>query len=248
MARSVKTLRAANGTAIAVSGEIEANVTFQYRLKTKIHFVVSEEIGEVILGAEFLTKHRCVIDFNQYELQLGQYNLELIQKNGRLNVNRIVTTEQTVLEPHSVQYVKAGLLVEEDRKAVDKVWMVEHRQLKPGIYIARSLHYSNEPETVLQVINTSDKTYTLPADQTLGQLDPIETVPPQFKVGADAEVWNDKIEKLVEAVAPDINEVDRNRLKELLSEFGDIFSQNPEDIGRCGILKHRLYTTDTPPL
>lgn len=102
---SVKTLRAANGTSIAVAGEIEANVSFQYRLKTKIHFIVSEEIGEVILGAEFLTKHRCVglIDFDQSQLKMGDYNLALIQKNGRLNVNRIVSTERTILNPCSVQ-------------------------------------------------------------------------------------------------------------------------------------------------
>lgn len=88
----------------------------------------------------------------------------------------------------------------------------------------------------------------MPADQTLGQLDAVEIAPPQFKAVADAEVWSDKVDKLVEGAAPDIREMDRKRLKDLLLEFQDIFSQNDEDIGVCKILKHQLYTNDVPPV
>lgn len=78
--RSFKTLKAAIKTSIAVAGEVEANVTFRFRLKIKVRFIVSEEVEEVILGAENLTKHRYVIYFSQSRLQSGDYKLELIKE------------------------------------------------------------------------------------------------------------------------------------------------------------------------
>lgn len=90
----------------------------------------------VILGAEFLTKHRYVIDINRNLLQLGDYSLELIQRNGRLNVNCIVATEQTILKPHSVHFVRAELLAGNSRDPTEPVWVLEYRQLTPGIYVA----------------------------------------------------------------------------------------------------------------
>lgn len=75
--------------------------------------------------------------------------------------------------------------------------MLENLQLNPRVYVARSIQYTDERENVSQMINTSVSlvliicaltplhSYTLPADQTLSQLDPIQIAQPQFKAAAE---------------------------------------------------------------
>lgn len=103
-----------------------------------------------------------------------------------------------------------------------------------GCICSRSIHYTDQHKTVLQIINTSEKSFVLPADQTLGQLDSVQIASPQVQATAHANVWSDKVDKLVEEVATHVSELDRKLLKDLLYEFSDIFHKIRKTLGDVG--------------
>ena len=45
-----------------------------------------------------------------------------------------------------------------------------------------------------------------------------------------------------------LNSAQRKGLASLLNEFTDIFSSGPSDLGRTGIVQHRIDTGDHPPI
>ena len=45
-----------------------------------------------------------------------------------------------------------------------------------------------------------------------------------------------------------LNSAQRKGLASLLDEFTDVFSLGPSDLGRTGIVQHRIDTGDHPPI
>ena len=39
-----------------------------------------------------------------------------------------------------------------------------------------------------------------------------------------------------------------DKIKQLLTDFADVFSSGPMDLGRTGLVKHRITTADAPPI
>lgn len=60
-------------------------------------------------------------------------------------------------------------------------------------------------------------------------------------------MWSDKVDKLVEGVAPVVSEMDRKRLRDMLVEFGGIFLKIVKTLEYVGF-SNTVSTRPTPLL
>lgn len=90
---TARKLFAANGSPIAVLGEVSTDVRFSRRCKRRVTFVVPEQLEEMMFGMHFLTTFRCGISFAKKKLFLGKCQIPLIRKDGVAWCRRVQVTE-----------------------------------------------------------------------------------------------------------------------------------------------------------
>jgi len=64
----------------------------------------------------------------------------------------------------------------------------------------------------------------------------------------DASLHRDVVNKLCESLPAELTEEQVTQTRELLNEFGDIFSTHQYDIGRTNLVYHRIETGNHPPI
>lgn len=94
---SSRKLRTANGKEILAKGEVVTRVKFNCRCKRVVRFVVSDEIEEVMLGMEFLS--RCRLSLQRDELFVGRYRLRLSRANSAEVCHRVFVAENVEVSP-----------------------------------------------------------------------------------------------------------------------------------------------------
>ena len=98
---SNRTLRAANGSSIEVSGVIELPL-FIGRHQFTSSFIVSPQIQNIILGLDWLKEHNCLIDCSNSTLIAGDQRFKLshvnIERKGSVNC-RILEVSREIPDP-----------------------------------------------------------------------------------------------------------------------------------------------------
>ena len=91
---STRKLRAANGTNITLIGEWNTIVEIG-NLTVPVHFIVSDQIEEIIIGVDWMKLNRCVLSFSDCSLTLRGYCFPLMKKAAS-RVNRVILGTQVV--------------------------------------------------------------------------------------------------------------------------------------------------------
>ena len=100
VAPSSKVLEAANGTKIGVLGEINVEVKVAgSSIPTK--FIVSDQLGEIIIGVQWLQDNNCSIWFPQNIMTIGDIKVPLLKKVTNNRCNRIILQEDIEIPPSS---------------------------------------------------------------------------------------------------------------------------------------------------
>lgn len=224
------------------------SVKFPNNFNLKVTFLVSREIYEPILGASFLLEQQAVIDFKSDVLRVGRFEIPLVRRECKLGVNRVKALQQTVIKPRSLQIVKTEVVLRDRSSKEDEGWLLDESMFKPGIYMARSLHSANQTVTTTQILNTRDTPCVIEADQTLGDLHPVQIPTHPAEEVYDPDRWSERVEAMIGDTPEIVSEVDWKRLKDLLIEFPDIFSKHEDDLGNCTLIRHRIDIRDAQPI
>jgi len=213
-----------------------------------------------MLGMDWLRQHRCRLGFGAGALFVGRHRINLVKGNGQSSCRRIQVAEEVTLAPRSQQDVLSKMVgVNPEQSA--SAWMTDSREIGPGCIccsgvlsrfsctsVARMTFSDNMSEIPIQIINLNDRPVKLSEDQFLGNLHSVEveTVPT-----ATENKRNTVAASLVEVLmreASELQQQDKDCLKQLLEEFSDVFSKGESDLGRTDVCKHRIDTGDSAPV
>ena len=89
---STRKLRAANSTNITLIGEWDTIVEIG-DLKVPVHFIVSDQIEEAIIGVDWMKLNRCILSFSDCSLTMQGYCFPLMKKAAS-GVNRVILGTQ----------------------------------------------------------------------------------------------------------------------------------------------------------
>ena len=164
-------LSAANSTGISIIGRVVLPLYLQgYRVNTPA--LISPDIEEIMLGADWLQQHECVWDFCGQSLVVDGLRCQTTTRRAAMKCRRVFVQNDVLLPAKQQVNVLARSTITSLREAVHDGLLDSHR-VSPGIYVGRSLLPATTKGLVVRIINTTNRQQHLSNDLCLGSLSPI---------------------------------------------------------------------------
>lgn len=251
-------LQAANDTEIEITGEVTLPLMLNGR-RIRTQALVSPDVGEMMLGADWLHDHRCVWDFANRQVYIDGCAAVPLAKRRSFRCRRVMLQDDAVLPPRQEVDVTARAPILGPHP-VRRNHIVDSRRVRPGLYVGRTLLPASHRNLKVRMVNTTAKPQRLLKGTCLGNLSPVEVVEDanadQYDSVPDApgahpnptSVQAGVTKPLLDKLPDDLTVGQRTQVKELLHEYDDIFSKGPYDMGRTTLVEHSVDTGDHRPI
>ena len=250
----VRPIVAANGGELELLGKEELRLQVG-ELNVQFPVLIARELTqECILGADFLKKHKCVVNMGDGTLVAGGKPVMCEPKESPelLSVCHVSFSTDAVIPgqcqlhlpvSHSKQLRCSGVLE-------PAVSLMEHQ----GLLIARSVCSMEEGSSIIRVLNPSPTPVAVYKNQKVGVLQPLTVADGACTLEeSDRDSSKDKsiLEEIVKQMtsrASDLSSTERDNLQSLLFEFEDVISRGDGDLGCTGVVKHKIDTGNATPI
>ena len=245
----VRDMLAANMSPVPILGK--ATVSFSVAGHTLQHeFLVSDAVEEIIFGSDWLVANRCQWDFDKGILSIGSlskpYQVQLIHVRPHRHVRRIYARNTVELKPYSQSDVAVRSMWSTMPMSAAE-WLVEAKELHPGVHLARTLISNEDSETYVRILNSSPVTCTMEAGGLLAHAELVDSA--QYN-GNEVCSSNDQehVECLIDALPSELTPEQRLRAEDFIKSYAYVFSKSASDLGRNRTLPHRINTGVNPPV
>ena len=264
-----KTLTAANGTDIPVLGK----VTVPFRtgnFKSSITGLVSDHVGEVMLGYDWLAKNKANWDFEHGAVKFGDQCYSLgVRHETKNRCRRVILQDDVEVPPRSQVDLPCKIVLRGGIKSTDGTcWSTKPVPVQSGVYVARTLAPGDRLVNVpVRVMNVQEQPHVIRAGTAISDLEPLSviennTAAEESNVVPDRDVTAlknsrpstltpeipDYIEKLIDSVDDATPESAVASLRELLLSNLHVFSESENDLGRTDIVVHHIDTGSARPV
>ena len=105
----------------------------------------------------------------------------------------------------------------------------------------------------IRIFNSGRDNLTLHPDTVVGTFQPVmevkaEQLNPSTTQESSSQELPQHLQELYERCGVSLDEEQRSKVKAFLIEFQDVFSRNDADLGRTGLVKHRIDTGNNKPV
>jgi len=218
----------------------------------EINGLVSPHVSEVMLGIDFLQQQGAVWNFRLGEVVLGRYAYKLYSKKRHAWCRRVVLEGVTVVPGKSevnlstlVQFGDFGGVAGKDSHD----WVTEAKELRPGVYVSRTVVLERNEAMPVRVINVSFDPVALKSGAVVTNLETVEVCTAEGE-STQSRGWSSapELASLVDRVDPLVTDDERSKLLSLLGEFVGTFSSGENDLGWTNIVTHAIDTGDSQPI
>ena len=237
----------ATGSPIEVSGKARVQIKMAKSL-CYIDVIVANIENDLIVGLDFLKKMDCKIDVAKGTLTIQGQTIQL-DCLGYVGCSRIIASEMVQLPPLSERII-SGTMVESSLNK-DKLCIIEPSEsfVKKGkALVARTLTFSQD-RVPIRVMNMTDEVCDIYPGTNLAKASSVSEVqkvkPTNPQTGKTVpDHLTDLYQRAVEGLSGD----QQHQVAKLLNKYSSVFSENDDDIGRTGVLKHKIPTADARPI
>ena len=247
---AARRLTAADGKEISVEGIGYVPLDVGGRVLT-VRVVVADMETALVLGMDFISRHRCTWDWDAGTLKLGDLTAGL--KHTR------VLSQHDLRIPACSEYVTAGKLTAVIPLASSAMIIGSGALCRdPGVVVANTLVDPRVGTVPVRILNPQGQAVQLPRGTTLGTLTEAEVVEPgqqwvrQVRVGGSVEEDDSDLPEEVKAAIQDLpaqlTAEQRRQARELLREYVDIVAVKGKPLGHTDLVQHRIDTGDALPI
>ena len=129
--------------------------------------LLSSDVEEVMLGADWLHANRCVWNFGSGKLSINGCPAITLTRKGHIKCRRVLVREPMEIPPRSQTDVPARI-TQVSMKPTRNDVMIETRQLRNGVHVGRTLLPPDENHFKVCVVNTTNRPQLLTAGTLLG--------------------------------------------------------------------------------
>ena len=236
----------ASGNPIGVKGKTKVHIKVS-KSSCYMDVIIADIDNEAILGLDFLDRNNCKIDIAQGNLIVQNETIKL-DHVGYIGCCRIVAKDMVQIPPRSERIINASMTdstLEEGRLCI-----IEPAQSfldKGSALVAKSLSYSKN-EMPVRVMNITDEMCQIYPGTNIAQASSVvEVQSVKSKISIPKHVpshLSDLYQRTVDGMSKD----QQKKVASLLSKYSSVFSENDNDIGRTGVLNHRIPTKDAQPI
>ena len=160
-------LFAANGSKIQVLGAL--TVDFMVcGMFLSARFIVTETVDTPIVGYSWMNENECCWMFGKSSITVRGVSVPLTSKpSDVVNVRRVYIHESVEVPVDHVARIPVDLPACSFHTPAGS-WLIEPKEIRPGLLLSRSLMSDEDVYPAVQLINISDKPQILPAGLNLG--------------------------------------------------------------------------------
>jgi len=163
-------LFAANGNKLNVLGSTRLHFTVNGK-PLYADVLVSDSVDECIMGYDFLRRNHCKWLFDDGILIIDGLSVKLKHRPSRCNVRHIYVGESVVV-PAEMQVNVPVVMPLSNLHAPKGDWLVEPKEVRPGLLLARSLLSDSDNYCAVRLINLSHKDQRVDRDMLIGGAGP----------------------------------------------------------------------------
>ncbi len=215
---------------------------------------IAEIKEDYILGADFLMKQECVIDYPQNVLRIGSTEVPMHVNTDELKCLRIVLDRTIKASGNSEMVISAKLDATPGEANCGAIGPAAITRRTKGIIVGRTL-VDLKQKNIPVVVNLSSSRKKLSKGTAIAVCEPVACITPMLvrpnkgkqvtsKVDSIPEHLHDLYEKSVDG----LNKEQSAEVASLLINYNDVFSKGPDDIGRARGTKHKINTGGAQPI
>ncbi|MCG8048996.1 MAG: reverse transcriptase domain-containing protein, partial [Candidatus Thiodiazotropha endolucinida] len=242
-----QTISTATGSPIEVSGKARVQIKMAKSI-CYIDVIVANIENDLIIGLDFLKNMDCRIDVAQGTLTIQGETMQL-DCLGYVGCSRIVASEMVQIPPLSERIISGKMV--ESSLSKDRLCIIEPSEsfLQKGkALIARTLTFSQD-KVPIRVMNMTDEICDIYPGTNLAKASSVSEVQKVKPISSrNRKTVPDHLTDLYDRTVEGMNGEQKNQISKLLNKYSSVFSENDDDIGRTGVLKHKIPTADALPI
>ena len=225
-------VHAANGSPIEILGETEIEFSFGGRMSGAT-VLVSPDVSELMLGITWLTAKGGVWDFANRTLYVDGEAVMLHSQKTAALYRRVYVQQDVVIPPQQLD-VPIRSTVNNITVSESNDWLLETKQLRPGVLVARTVLPDQHRDIAVRVVNTTTEPQELRREVCLGNLEAIE-VCKQSNVDNNSvssacsmnstSSHSDTMSEMLRSLPDELTEEQRDTVAAVLCEYEDVFSK-----------------------
>ena len=233
----------ANGSPLNVVGIAECMIDLNGRVFTHTVVVVKDFTFEFLLGKDFLTQNKAIVDFGGLCLKLDGLLVNFITPQFR---SVACSTADLHIEPNSTLAVQAQCTSD----PVGEDLLVEGGFLSENsLFVARVLTKvsPSSGKLTLQVSNISDRSVFFPKGSELADLEPFQEVSQPNNSKEKVPTENSSPLVLTESDL-DLSHFNENQKENMLNLLNDMDISKGPKLGKVDQIKHTINVGDARPI
>ena len=211
------------------------------------HEILLAEIKDTaILGMDFLSSHGIDVLFSKSCLKVKGKTIPCFTRKGDIKCSRISVVETVEIPPESEMIIKGKAVGPISYDSVGIVESTEHFVEQTGIFIARAVVQQNSICIPLRVANFSTEPvvvhrHTIAATIESDRVDEKKHVRMVGATSGSPEgVIPDHLTEVYDKGCKQLGDFQKEKLKDFLIDFQDVFSKSSADIGNTDLVKHTI--------
>ncbi|MCG7879813.1 MAG: RNase H-like domain-containing protein, partial [Candidatus Thiodiazotropha endolucinida] len=239
----------ASGTPLTVKGRTTVELIIG-GMKCVFNVIVADVESDVILGLDFLKQENGHIDIETNNLIIKEKKCPL-SCQGSLGCYRVVVSEKVTIPARS-ELILPGKVSE---KAIlkENLCLIEptDKLLEKGTVLgAKSLTHGRQdlPIRIMNLTNECQTIYEGTHVATASPVTEVQKLKPDLTITKTSITVPDHLQDLYTRTCIDLNPEQQHEVAKLISKYSDVFSKSDSDLGRTGIIKHKIPTGGAQPI
>ena len=206
---------------------------------------------ETIIGVGWLKEQRAVWDFSSNEINIDGMKYRLLAGRKDINCMRVIAVDDITVPPRS-ECVLPTKVVFHGMSAIGNSsvcnWMTEATEPMKGLHVLRTLLSKDATSVPVRVMNSTKFPITVKARMIVADVNPVDIMEQQSKLPDERDKYESLIANLIESVNDKVDAGTKHTLKDLISEFKEVFSIDDNDLGRTSLVAHAIDTGNAKPV
>ena len=248
-------IRMADGGLLEVNGNVMLDLHLGSCHAIQHTFIIAEVEAHVVIGMDFLGRHHGILDIGAKTLSLNGFMFPCKTEEDFPDIVRVIITDTQTIPPQS-EMILEGHLKETPHFPTGILRPMETQLGVDSLLIANVVTNTTAGMIPVRVANISDQPQVLYRGQVTAICEPAaEVKAPQIddndEIGTETilDELPEYLEKLLEdSIIHLEDESQKLEVKWLLIKYSHAFVAHKDDIGRTGLVKHRINTGDAQPI
>ena len=269
-------LFAANGTLIPLVGQADIQLRVGRHSETRT-FLISEHLGELILGIDWLTENDCYWDFSSGRIAVKGVWIQLYGQPTQSSVRRIYVEEDTIVPARKQGNVVARIVWPSLQPGVQPL-VTAPRMFDEGVFGARTVLPAGELQSAIRVINLTDRDYNFKQGQLLAEAEEAisgrETANRNIPLNCSGDPTDQEFDShrnipincsgvsekpsncnndaehvqcVIDNLPSHLRPEEHIAAEQFIRHHADVFSRSEFDLGRVNLVKHTIDTEGHRP-